>query len=58
MKFIEIARKDLKAEFRTKQMLNSMFIFSLLVIVIFSIAFGELLGQPDIIDRLAPGVLW
>ena len=55
---LHIAAKDLKAEFRTKQMLNSMAIFSLLVIVIFSISFGDLLSQAEIMDRLAPGVLW
>jgi heme exporter protein B len=53
-----IAAKDLKAEFRTKQMLNSMAIFSLLVIVIFSISFGDLLSDSRIITQLAPGVLW
>ena len=55
---IHIAVKDLKSEFRTKQMLNSMAIFSLLVIVIFSISLGDLLSQSDIISKIAPGVLW
>ncbi len=55
---IYIAVKDLKAEFRTKQMLNSMLIFSLMVIVIFSISFGDILGQPEMVVQLAPGVLW
>src|SRR3990172_569329 len=64
MKFIEIAKKDLKAEFRTKQMLNSMIIFALLVIIIFSFAFGNeasILIQginKKIVDLLAPGMLW
>ncbi len=64
MKFIEIACKDLKAEFRTKQMLNSMMIFALLVIVIFSFAFGNeaLILIPGlnkkVVDLLAPGMLW
>ncbi len=53
-----IAAKDLKAEFRTKQMLNSMFIFSLLVLVVFSISFGDFLGDSDKVEKLAPGVLW
>ncbi len=64
MKFLEIAIKDLKAEFRTKQMLNSMMIFALLVIVIFSFAFGneasvfiQVLGK-KVVDLLAPGMLW
>lgn len=64
MKFLEIARKDLKAEFRTKQMLNSMMIFALLVIVIFSFAFGNEASitipalNRKIADLLAPGMLW
>ncbi len=64
MKFLEIARKDLKAEFRTKQMLNSMVIFALLVIVIFSFAFGNEASilipalNRKITDLLAPGMLW
>jgi heme exporter protein B len=64
MKFFEIAKKDLLAEFRTKQMLNSMVIFALLVIVIFSFAFGNEATiyipnlKKKIIDILAPGMLW
>jgi heme exporter protein B len=64
MKFLEIAKKDLKTEFRTKQMLNSMIIFALLVIVIFSFAFGNEATiyisnlNKKIVDLLAPGMLW
>jgi len=64
MKFIEIAKKDLKQEFRTKQMLNSMVIFALLVIVIFSFAFGNESSifikdiNKKVVDLLAPGMLW
>ncbi|HEX7575918.1 MAG TPA: heme exporter protein CcmB [Candidatus Methanoperedens sp.] len=64
MKFLEIAKKDLRAEFRTKQMLNSMVIFAFLVIVIFSFAFGNEATiyipnlKKKIIDILAPGMLW
>src|SRR3990170_4578548 len=64
MRFLEIAKKDLKAEFRTKQMLNSMMIFALLVIVIFSFAFGNEASifvpgiNRKIVDLLAPGMLW
>ncbi len=64
MKFLEIAIKDLKAEFRTKQMLNSMMIFALLVIVIFSYAFGNeatlevKVLNTKVVDLLAPGMLW
>ncbi len=64
MKFLEIAMKDLRQEFRTKQMLNSMIIFALLVMVIFSFAFGNESSIPiqginkKVIDLLAPGMLW
>jgi heme exporter protein B len=64
MKFLEIAIKDLRAEFRTKQMLNSMMIFALLVIVIFSYAFGNeamlevKVLNIKVVDLLAPGILW
>lgn len=64
MKFLEIAKKDLKQEFRTKQMLNSMIIFSLLVMVIFSFAFGNESSifikdiNKKVVDLLAPGMLW
>ncbi len=53
-----IATKDLKEEFRTRQMLNSMIVFSLLVIVIFSVSFGDMLSSREEVSRLAPGVLW
>ncbi len=64
MKFLEIARKDLKAEFRTKQMLNSMVIFALLVIAILYYVFGNEASIPiqiinmNVADLLAPGMLW
>ncbi|KCZ70409.1 ABC-type transport system involved in cytochrome c biogenesis, permease component [Candidatus Methanoperedens nitroreducens] len=64
MRFLEIASKDLRAEFRTKQMLNSMMIFALLVIVIFSFAFGNEASifiqglNRKVVDLLAPGILW
>ncbi|WP_321428614.1 heme exporter protein CcmB [uncultured Methanolobus sp.] len=57
-KSLYIAAKDLRSEFRTKQMLNSMLIFSLIVIVIFSISFGDVLSQTELVGKLAPGVLW
>jgi len=44
-------------EFRTKQMLNSMVIFSLLVIVIFNYSFSNILFNIDVAD-IAPGILW
>jgi heme exporter protein B len=53
-----IAWKDLKTEFRTKQMLNSMIIFSMLVIIVFSFSFGDVLGDQKLITQIAPGILW
>jgi heme exporter protein B len=47
--------KDVAAELRTREMLSSMFVFSLLVILIFNFAF-EL--RADNQQTLAPGVLW
>lgn len=55
---LHIAYKDLKTEFRTKQMLNSMIIFSLLVIIIFSFSFADFLTDQDLITMVAPGILW
>jgi len=52
---LNIAWKDVRAEFRTKQMLNSMLLFALLIVTIFSFAFGP---YPERVERLAPGVLW
>lgn len=59
MKFIRqvyaIVQKDLAAELRTKENLSAMMVFSLLVLVIFNIAF-ELQGVD--ITVLGSGVLW
>ncbi len=50
-----IVCKDLVTELRTKEMSSSMFIFSLLVIVIFNFAFDP--GASYLTD-VAPGILW
>ena len=55
---IAIAKKDLTAEFRTKQMLNSMLMFAFLILLIFSFSFADLRGSHDRITELAPGMLW
>jgi heme exporter protein B len=44
-------------EFRTKQMLNSMLIFSILIIVIFNYSFSNILFNIKVSD-IAPGILW
>ncbi len=53
--FAAIFRKDLAAEFRTKENLSAMVVFALLVLVVFNFAFE--LKNIDINDA-GPGVLW
>lgn len=59
MRFLEkiwmIVWKDLVVELRTKEILSSMLVFSLLVMVIFNFAFQ---GERIDLKRLAPGILW
>ncbi|MBI3933736.1 MAG: heme exporter protein CcmB [Acidobacteria bacterium] len=50
-----ILRKDLKAEFRTKEVFNSSAVFALLVIVIFSMAFEP---TSAVARSLSGGLLW
>jgi heme exporter protein B len=54
-KVLAIVTKDVVAELRTREMLSSMFVFSLLVILIFNFAF-DLRAENQ--RTLAPGVLW
>ncbi len=54
-KVLTIVQKDVAVELRTKEMLSSMFVFSLLVIVIFSFAFDL---RVEDVRKVAPGVLW
>ncbi len=59
MKFLKrvwlIVWKDLTLELRTKEILSSMFVFTLLVVVIFSFAFQ---GEKTDVQRLSSGILW
>ena len=50
-----ILKKDLQSEFRTKEVFNSALVFSLLVIVTFSLAFEPSTEQAK---QLAGGLLW
>jgi len=50
-----IAQKDLLTEFRSKQIITSTLIFSLVVVITFSIALGD---APTNLDWLIPAVLW
>lgn len=54
-KVYAIVAKDVAAELRTREMLSSMFVFSLIVILIFNFAF-DLRAENQ--KTLAPGVLW
>ncbi len=47
--------KDLKAEWRTREIFTSMFVFAVLVVVVFNFAIGS---NPELIRQVAPGVLW
>ncbi|WP_366923591.1 heme exporter protein CcmB [Metallumcola ferriviriculae] len=50
-----IVWKDLVTEFRTKEMLSAMLIFSVLVIVIFAFAFTP---TRDLTSKVFPGIIW
>jgi len=50
-----IVHKDLIAEWRTREMFSSMFVFALLMIVIFSVSFDLRVERAA---EVAPGVLW
>ena len=54
-KIIAIFWKDILTELRTKEVITSVVVFSLLVIVIFSFAFS---GRADATKMVAPGILW
>jgi len=52
---LALLAKDLQTEWRTREMFISMFVFTILVVVVFNFAIG---ADPEAIRRLAPGVLW
>ena len=54
----EVAAKDLLLEWRTFESLSSSLIFSLVVLVIFSFAFGFETVRELGAHRLVPGVVW
>ena len=50
-------RKDLRLEWRTKDSINSMLFFTLLVVVVFSLAFDPT-AYPTIARQISGGLLW
>ncbi|MEE8204420.1 MAG: heme exporter protein CcmB [Dehalococcoidales bacterium] len=54
-KVLVIARKDIIAEMRTKEIIVSVLVFVLLMIVIFNFAFGT---DRQLMAAVAPGILW
>ena len=54
-KVIAITWNDTLSEMRTKEIISSVLVFTLLVIVIFNFAFG---ANPETISLVAPGILW
>jgi heme exporter protein B len=50
-----ITRKDLISEFRAREIVVSVLMFTLLVIIIFNFAFGN---TQDVMNLTAPGMLW
>ncbi len=47
--------KDLRTEWRTREIFTSMFVFAVLVVVVFNFAIGS---NPDLMQQVAPGILW
>ncbi len=52
---LAILAKDMRTEWRTREIFTSMFVFTVLVMVVFNFAIGT---NPDLIRQVAPGVLW
>ncbi|SDD09338.1 heme exporter protein CcmB [Natrinema hispanicum] len=52
---LEVARKDLRIELRSKQVLNTAAVFALLVVIIFAFSFARTFAN---IDVVASGALW
>ncbi|MBO8168600.1 MAG: heme exporter protein CcmB [Thermoanaerobacteraceae bacterium] len=54
-KIANIVWKDLVAEFRTKEMISAMLIFSVLVIIVFAFAFDPV---GETVRAVSPGIIW
>ena len=51
----QIYRKDMLVEYRTRERVVTMFVFSLIVVIIFNFAFN---AGADVLQRVAPGMIW
>jgi heme exporter protein B len=52
---LTLLAKDLKTEWRTREIFTSMFVFAVLVIVVFNFAIG---ADTELIRQVASGVIW
>jgi heme exporter protein B len=52
---LAILAKDLKSEWRTREIFTSMVVFAVLVVVVFNFAIG---ANPQLVRQVAAGVLW
>src|SRR5262245_1175510 len=52
---LTLLAKDLKTEWRTREIFTSMFVFAVLVIVVFNFAIG---ADTELIRQVASGVVW
>jgi len=55
---LEVAAKDLRLEWRTFESLSAAFVFSLIVLVLFSFAFGFSAAREFGVERIVPGAVW
>lgn len=51
----QIYRKDMLVEYRTRERVVTMFVFSLIVVIIFNFAFN---AGADVLQQVAPGMIW
>src|SRR5919108_571459 len=52
---LALLTKDLKTEWRTREIFTSMFVFAMLVVVVFNFAIG---ADTELIRQVASGVVW
>src|SRR5499425_3726742 len=52
---LALLAKDLKTEWRTREIFTSMFVFAVLVVVVFNFAIG---ADTELIRQVASGVVW